>query len=302
MGSCQWIDIPHGLDMLRTFPCRFAASLVATVSIFTLAMPFAQARELAVEPDEFVEVEIATVGVSPFGSPVILLREPEAREVIPIFIGTAEAKSILRALRGLEPQRPMTHDLLGKVYGAFDARLVRVYVDDLRDDIFFGMLEFEVEGHDEPLRIDSRPSDALALALRAGATIHVAPKVREAARRIEYEGLENEVVSAIGLTVSPVTPELREALELPDRDGVLVTDSRAAAAEAGIVPGALIVTVNGEVPTTPWRFLELVRDTAEDENARIVYWQEGEEHEIELPTDVPDPEPRDPEEDEGITL
>lgn len=294
--------IPNGPGMLRKFPCRPAACSFLAAAVFTLAAPFSQARELAAERDEFVEVEIATVGVSPFGSPVVLLREPAAREVIPIFIGTAEAQSIMQALRGMEPQRPMTHDLLGDVSKALDARLVRIYVDDLRDDIFFGMLEFEVEGRDEPLRIDSRPSDALALALRAGATIHVAPKVREAARRIEYEGLENEVVSAIGLTVSPVTGELREALELPERDGVLVTDSRAAAAEAGIAPGALIVAVNDETPTTPWRFLELVRDTAEGEDARIVYWQEGEEHAIELPTDVPDPEPRDPDEDEGITL
>lgn len=288
--------------MLREFPNRPEFRPLLAVLLLVLAVPCSQARELAAEREEFVEVEIATVGVSPFGSPVVLLREPAAREVIPIFIGTAEARSILRALRGLEPRRPMTHDLLGKVYGALDAHLTRIYVDDLRDDIFFGMLEFEVEGRDEPLRIDSRPSDALALALRAGATIHVAPKVREAARRIKYEGLENEVVSAIGLTVSPVTPELREALELPERDGVLVTDSRSAAAEAGIAPGALILAVNDETPTTPWRFLELVRDTPGDEDAHIVYWQEGEEHEIELPTDIPDPEPRDPEEDDGIML
>lgn len=273
-----------------------------TALVLALAAPLSQARELAAEPGEFIEVEIATVGVSPFGSPVVLLREPAAREMIPIFIGTAEAQSILRALRGLEPRRPMTHDLLGDIYDALDARLVRIYVDDLRDDIFFGMLEFEVEGRDEPLRIDSRPSDALALALRAGATIHVAPKVRAAARRIEFEGLEQEVVSAMGLTVSPVTPALRDALELPDRDGVLVTDSRGTAAEAGIAPGALILAVNGETPNSPWRFLQLIRETPEDEDARIVYWQDGEEHELELPTDVPDPEPRDAGEDDGITL
>lgn len=281
---------------------RATALFPVALVVLALFAPLAQARELAAEPDEFIEVEIATVGVSPFGSPVVLLREPAAREMIPIFIGTAEARSILRALRGLEPRRPMTHDLLGDVYSAFDARLVRIYVDDLRDNIFFGMLEFEVEGHERPLRIDSRPSDALALALRAGATIHVSPKVREAARRIEFEGLENEVVSAIGLTVSPVSAELREALELPDRDGVLVTDSRGPAADAGVAPGALILTVNDETANTPWRFLQLVRETPADQDVRIVYWQEGEEREITLPTEVPDPEPRDTGKDEGITL
>ncbi|PMR76711.1 hypothetical protein C1H69_05875 [Billgrantia endophytica] len=252
----------------------------------------ANARELAAGPDEMVEVEIATVGMAGMGGPpVVLLREPGAQEVVPIFIGVNEAGAILRGLGGERSPRPMTHELLGDVLDGIEVTLERVYVDAIIDNTFLGMLELRLEGRDEPVRIDSRPSDAIALALYAGASIHVAPRVLEAARQIEYEGLDDQVVAALGITVAPASDDLREALGLPDQDGVLVNDVRGPAAEAGMAPGALLIEVNGDVPTTPMQFLELVRDTPQGEDAQLRYWQEGEEQALELSTDVPSPRP-----------
>nr|WP_228579599.1 bifunctional nuclease domain-containing protein [Halomonas sp.] len=252
----------------------------------------AGARELAADADEMIEVEIATVGVAGFGGPpVVLLREPGSREVIPIFIGVNEAGAILRGLAGERSPRPMTHDLLSNVLSEMEATLERVYVDAIVDHTFLGVLELSLPGRDERLRIDSRPSDAIALAIHAGASIHVAPQVLEAAREIEYEGLDDQVVVALGITVAPVSDDLREALNLPDRPGVLVSDVRGPAADAGLQPGALLLEVNGEVVDTPLRYLELVRDTAVDENVQLRFWQEGEESEIEVTTDVPPREP-----------
>ncbi|MCE8013277.1 MAG: bifunctional nuclease domain-containing protein [Billgrantia sp.] len=270
----------------------YLLSLLCGVALLAASMSTASARELAAEIDEMVEVEIATVGVAGFGGPpVVLLREPGAREVIPIFIGINEAGAILRGLAGERSPRPMTHDLLSDVLGEMEATLERVYVDAIVDHTFLGMLELSLPGRDERVRIDSRPSDAIALAIHAGASIHVAPQVLEAARDIEYEGLDDQVVVALGITVAPVTADLREALGLPDQAGVLVSDVRGPAADAGLEPGALLLEVNGEVPETPLRYLELVRDTAVDEDARLRYWQQGEEHEIEVTTDVPPREP-----------
>ncbi|MCE8028315.1 PDZ domain-containing protein [Halomonas daqingensis] len=270
----------------------YLLSLLCGVALLAASMSTASARELAAEIDEMVEVEIATVGVAGFGGPpVVLLREPGAREVIPIFIGINEAGAILRGLAGERSLRPMTHDLLSNVLGEMEATLERVYVDAIVDHTFLGMLELSLPGRDERIRIDSRPSDAIALAIHAGASIHVAPQVLEAARDIEYEGLDDQVVVALGITVAPVTADLREALGLPDQAGVLVSDVRGPAADAGLEPGALLLEVNGEVPETPLRYLELVRDTAVDEDARLRYWQQGEEHEIEVTTDVPPREP-----------
>ncbi len=270
------------------------AHLLAPCMVLLMAWSLsAQARELAVEPEEMVEVEVATVGMSGMaGVPVVLLREPGAREVIPIYIGVSEARAILRALTGERPPRPLTHELLGDVLAGTEAALTRVYVDALTDSTFLGMLELTLPGRDEPLHIDSRPSDAIALALTAGASIHVAPEVLEAARQIEYQGFDDQVVVALGITVTPLDDDLREALGLPDRAGVLVSDVRGAAAEAGLMPGAMLLEANGETPESPMHFLELVRDTPTDEPARLRVWQRGEIIEVELSTEVPTPSPR----------
>lgn len=265
------------------------AFLLAAVAV--MAPAAAMERELAAPVDEFVEVEVATIGVAtPTGTPVVLLREPSASQVFPIFIGTSEARAILRALRGVEMPRPMTHDLLGEVIGSLDARLVRIYVDAIVDNTFLGVLELEVAGHDAPVRVDTRPSDAIAVALRVGASIHVAPDVLEQVEMISYRGLEEEhqVVTAVGITVMAPTPDLREALTLPDREGLVVSNVVGLAKGAGLEPGALVLAVNEELPDSPMHFLELVRATPRDQPVRIRYWQNGEENTIELPTGVPD--------------
>lgn len=253
----------------------------------------AEARELAADVEDMVEVEVATVAVAlPAGLPVVLLREPGAQVVVPIFIGPNEAGAILRGLRGDRTARPMTHELFGNVLEDLEVHLERIYVDAIVDNAFLGMLELRVEGKEEPVRVDSRPSDAIALALSAGASIHVAPRVMEAARQVDYAGMEDTVVTALGITVASVTDDLREALELPDQSGVLVTDVWGAAQEVGLKPGALLLEINEQTPQTPMEFLELIRATPRDEEVIIRYWQAGEERELELSTDVPEPRSR----------
>lgn len=268
------------------------ARLAAAIVAITLLSGWGSQRNLNISDDDLVQVEIATIGIASNGAPVVLLREPGARKVVPIFIGVAEAQAIARAMRGMEMPRPMTHDLFGNVLEALDVELTRVLVDDMANNAYLGMLELELPGQDRPLRIDSRPSDAMALALRAGASIHVAPKILEAAANIDFEGMDDEVVTAIGITVGPVTDELREALALPEQSGVVVTRVIGPAEEAGLAPGALLLSVNNEMAVSPLRFLELVRDTPADEKALIRFWQEGEETEIEVSTDIPEPRRR----------
>ncbi|MDZ7748381.1 MAG: bifunctional nuclease domain-containing protein [Halofilum sp. (in: g-proteobacteria)] len=265
--------------------------LAAALLLATACTVPAAERELAAPPEDFVEVEVTTVGLSTSGNaPVVLLREPGGSEMIPIFVGPGQARAILLALRGADMPRPMTHDLLGEVIGALDARLARVYVDAIVEGTFFGMLELEVATRDAPLRIDARPSDAIAVALRTGASIHVAPQVLEEARLIGYQGLreDQQVVTAVGITVMAPTAELREALSLPDRAGLVVSNAVGPARGAGLEAGALVLTVNGETPASPMEFLELVRATPERQRVHIRYWLDGGEEEIELPTRVPD--------------
>lgn len=270
---------------MRSSPLRLLSCLVA---VWLWCAP-AAARELAADPAELIPVELATVALA-FGTdiPVVLLREPASGDVVPIFIGVAEARAILLALRGVEMPRPMTHDLLHDVIGKLSGTLERVVVDELRNGTYFGALELRVAPGGALVRIDARPSDALALAVRAKAEILVARAVLQAGRGLEFEGLAREqVVTALGITVVEATDELREALDLPATRGVVVTAASGPAAYAGLRPGTLIVEVNGEVPETPMGFLELVRKTPAGQRASVVYLQDGEEHRLELPTDVP---------------
>lgn len=278
---------------------RLVGSLLLLALMAVLVSAQAQARELAVDPDDLVPVELATVGVDPRSrGPLVLLREPDSGDVVPIHIGVAEARAILMALHDISVPRPQTHDLVGNVLDGLNATLERVLVDDLSDGVYYGMLELAVEGRDDPVLVDTRPSDGLALAARSGARILVSPEILQAGRDLEYEGMEDDqVVTALGVTVVEATDDLRAALDLPDRDGVIVSGVRGRASHLGLREGALIVAVNGETPETPMDFLDLVRATPDDERASLRFVQDDEEMEIELSTALP----RQPG-DEGITL
>ncbi len=250
----------------------------------------AEARTLFSDPKDLIAVELATVGVNSLtGTPVVVLREPASGDVVPIVIGPIEARAILMALQEVPVPRPMTHDLISNILAATGLRLERVLVDALIDGTYHGALDLRANDSDTPIYVDTRPSDSLALAVREGAAIFVAPEVIEAARGLDFEPLpDQEIVTALGITVVALTDELRMAMEFGDRAGVLVSRATGAAAEAGISAGALILSVNGETPESPLGFLELVQRTPAGEKARIVYLDDGGEHEIELSTDVPD--------------
>ena len=251
-------------------------------------------RELAVPADELIAVELATVGIVPFtGAPVVLLREPESGSVVPIFIGPNEANAIIAAQRALMPPRPMTHDLAASLIGRLGGTLERVIVDELRDSTYFGALDIRLERGGNIL-VDSRPSDALALAVRTGAAIFVAPDVLIAGQNIPFEGLgdDEDVVTALGITVMQPSRELREALQLPEGPGVLVSAVRGLAGLAGIQPGALITRVNDIAIPSPLVFLEQINATARGEKALIEFWLAGETRTVELDTEVPAVAPR----------
>ncbi len=252
------------------------------------------ARDLAVDFDELVPAELASVAIEPMtGTPVVLLREPDDGRIVPIFIGPSEAHAILMAQRGIEPERPMTHDLTANLIDSLGATLERVIVDELRNGTYYGALELRKDDEEDIIRVDTRPSDGLALALRTGAAILVAPAVLEAGEDIPFRGLDEdeEVVTAIGITVMAASEEIRQALGLPDEPGVVVTATRSHAEQAGLRAGALILKVDGEAVSTPMAFLEQISAATAEGQANILYWHEGEEQEIELSTQVPDIDP-----------
>jgi bifunctional DNase/RNase len=123
-----------------------------------------------------IEVEIAHLGLDrTTNAPVVILREKDGTRLIPIWIGPAEASAIAMELQGVHPQRPMTHDLLKQVVTGLGGELRRVVVTAVRENTFYAVLH--LHRGDEVIQVDARPSDGLALAVRAGAPIFAAAEL-----------------------------------------------------------------------------------------------------------------------------
>jgi bifunctional DNase/RNase len=129
---------------------------------------------------KMVEVVIDSVRVSLTNQQrIVVLREPNVERYLPIFIGSYEAEAITIALQEVEVARPQTHDLLKSVIYELNARLLRVEIVALREDVFYGILVVETSAR--TVEIDCRPSDALALAVRAHVSILVTREVLDSA-------------------------------------------------------------------------------------------------------------------------
>lgn len=140
---------------------------------------------------DMVEVVIDSIRVSLMSQQrIVILREQNAERYLPIWIGVYEAESITIALQEVEVARPLTHDLLTSVFRQLDAHILRVEVVSLREDTYFGNIVVEKNGH--VLNIDSRPSDALAIAVRAHVPILVARAVMDSAGILPEEDLQEE--------------------------------------------------------------------------------------------------------------
>ena len=139
--------------------------------------------------------------------PIVLLKTTDGNKFLPIWIGHPEAAAILMKLQGATTPRPMTHDLVTDMLSQLDAQVVRITVTELRDSTFYAQITVQQDGSE--IEIDSRPSDAIALAIRAEAPIFVADRVIEESA-IEFEGEEvneEEIVSEFKKFLDSVTPD-----------------------------------------------------------------------------------------------
>jgi uncharacterized protein len=140
---------------------------------------------------DMLEVVIDSIRVSLMSQQrIVILREKDTERYLPIWIGVYEAESITIALQEVEVARPLTHDLLANVINQLEARVLRVEVVALRDDTFYGNIVAEKDGN--LLNIDARPSDALAIAVRAHVPILVARSVMESAGIIPEEDIQEQ--------------------------------------------------------------------------------------------------------------
>ena len=144
------------------------------------------------------------------GTPIIILKDVNSETMLPIWVGAFEANAIALEIEKISPQRPMTHDLLRNVILEMGASVERVIVTDLRDNTFFAVIVMKSSGGDAVM-IDARPSDAIALALRADCPIYVNEEVIRASRNTVSGSEEGE-----GSTADEEWPDvIGEAGDLP---------------------------------------------------------------------------------------
>ena len=178
---------------------------------------------------EMREVEIAGLALeATTGTPLIVLRETdEPHRVVPVFVGGTEAAAIGMALAGEAPPRPLTYDLMATLMESLDARVERVEVTELRDGAF--VAELAVTGPGGERRLDTRPSDAIALALRMEAPVFMSDAVLEVAGTVPDETLADEQdideqdideqVAAFRMQLDALDPADFDAASEPEQTG-----------------------------------------------------------------------------------
>ena len=138
-------------------------------------------------------MKVTGLTIDPFTNmPIIILKDMDEKSALPIWIGLIEASAIATELEKIKLARPMTHDLLKNILQALSVRVERVEVNDLADNTFYARIH--LTSGDREHVIDSRPSDAIALALRVGAPIYVDRSVIDKSRQVDLgrEGREGE--------------------------------------------------------------------------------------------------------------
>jgi bifunctional DNase/RNase len=175
---------------------------------------------------EKIQVDILGLSTSPSsgGAYALILKEISGNRRLPIIIGGFEAQAIAIEMEGIKPPRPLTHDLLRNIIDTFGASIQDVCINDLRDGTFYAKIN--LEGSSSPQEVDSRPSDAIALAVRFGAPIFVADTVMAEAGIVPEEEEESspdiektkptETVKKHLSKLEQLQASLKEAIEKED--------------------------------------------------------------------------------------
>jgi bifunctional DNase/RNase len=132
-----------------------------------------------------IEMKVFGLAIDPItNTPIVILKDLDEKKAIPIWIGLFEASAIATELEKISFSRPMTHDLVSQILKTLEVEISKIIINDLKNNTFFAVIHLERDGR--TMTVDSRPSDAIALALRANATIFVDEKVIEKSMSLDF--------------------------------------------------------------------------------------------------------------------
>jgi bifunctional DNase/RNase len=194
-----------------------------------------------------VETKVKTLLIDPATqTPVVVLESIGDKRALPIWIDVPEAKAIALELEHVKLPRPLTHDLIRDILQRLNATLQRVTITELRESTYFALLSLTAKG--QQLQIDSRPSDAIALALRMKAPIFVSAQVLARSKAVPAgeAGRAEQTQKKLGVHAQDLTAELAKLFDSQQHKGVIVTDVLlgSAAMKAGLQRGDIITKIN----------------------------------------------------------
>jgi len=237
----------------------------------------------AAQEEPAVEMKVRRVVVDPYSkTPVVILESAKEQKSLPIWIGGEEATSIALELEKVAAPRPNTHDLIRNILNGVGAVVQRITITDLRNDVYYASIALRLRGQD--YQIDSRPSDAIAVALRMKAPIYATIKVLAKAQPLPVEEKQDHL-RKLGIQGQDLTAELASLLDLAAKSGVLVADVEfgSAAAEAGVQRGDIILRANNK-PLQKTADLEaLLEGTSKASPLKIELLRKGKTVALELP-------------------
>lgn len=262
---------------LATFGKLFLWGIVTTAALVSACQATSGARD-----EEHIQVEVQGVGFDPtLNSPVVLLQNTDKSKAIPIWVGMPEAQAIHLQLEGKVLARPMTHDLMKNIIEQVGVEFEKVIVNELKDSTYYAHIHLVQKG--KSLAIDSRPSDAIALALRFHRPIYVAKPLFEASRPAEVAATTEAQASATiaGVTIQNLTTELAAHFQVPENGGVLVASTMPTDGTETLQRGDVITAVEGEAVHD----IEEFRHKLSKENGTSVVLRvqrNGEEHRVDF--------------------
>lgn len=225
-------------------PHGAAVAAAALAGILALAAGCARRSDDAAPPGQ-VRVEVANVGFdNDSGAHYVLLEDLAGKHALQILIGDEEARTIMLEMHGIKPDRPLTHDLLRDVIEQTGNHVDRVVITSERNEIYYADIYLNRGG----LRLDSRPSDAIALAMGMGAPIFVANGLFLPATALQHPVPAGKslpaTISAQDIVVQDLSPSLARYFAVPPRSGVLVAQVSGPAARAGLMRGDIVTVVD----------------------------------------------------------
>ena len=218
-------------------------------------------------------------------SPIVILQSEATGQMLPIWIGIFEAHAIAMKMEGIEPERPLTHDLFKTMLDVAGVQLDRIVIEDLRESTYYARIHLTANG--THFEVDARPSDAIALALRFDRPVFVVQSLFRMESTIDLRAVEpgGRTAREAGVTVQDVTPELATHFELSPGEGVIVADIENGSV-GGLRRGDVILAIDGETVRSARDFRRRMRERYSALPAQLSVLRDGDRFPVEMAASV----------------